>query len=116
MPLELYIQRDSEIPLEEWRTAVTETEGLRLDENDIVATNPRTGEEIRIVGKPGSARVYNPAEDQWVMAFRHSPDLIFFHAPDDWEEKTCYMRPLAFGLARRLGAQIIDEEERPQAE
>ncbi|MCG8613289.1 MAG: hypothetical protein MI864_22490 [Pseudomonadales bacterium] len=109
MSYDLHITRDDEIPLDEWIAAVDSTEGVRINNEDIVMTNPQSGQEIRLVCAPGAAEVYFREQSCWHRVFSFSGNASF-RAPSDWEDPSSPIRQVTFKLARLLGASVTGDE------
>jgi hypothetical protein len=117
MAYEIHIERRAPdgqslpIALSEWRTAVQQTQNVRMAEGDLEITNPKTGEMIRLRNAGGDVEAFFPATAEWLRVFRWSPSgQISFAAPRDFELPTSDVRCLAAELAHALGASLIGDE------
>ena len=97
------------IALAEWQDAVTTTVGVRLTPADTVATNPHTGETIRIPGKPGDAEVFFAEQAKWVRFYSFFGGAISFKPPVTFEEVNDPVRNLSRTLASALGARMVGD-------
>jgi hypothetical protein len=99
------------IALSEWRTAVQQTQNVRIAEGDFEISNPKTDEIITLRNAGGDAEVFFSAKAEWLRVFRCSPSgRISFRAPRDFDLPTSDIRRLAAKLARALGASLIGDE------
>jgi hypothetical protein len=117
MAYEIHIERrgvDSRrlpISLSEWCAVVERTDGVRMAEGDVRATNPKTGELIGIKNGGGDAEAFFPDNGAWLRAFRWSPSgRISFRAPRDFEIPTSAIRLIAQVLAHSLDARLVGDE------
>lgn len=96
---------------EAWRLAVEATDGVRLansDEN--VATNPKTGEEIRIGGSCSDAEIYFPDEDEWHRALHWRGGRASINARFEIGDEDDPAWMAVKHLAERLGATVMGDE------
>jgi hypothetical protein len=84
----IHISRDGGIPLEGWKAAVAQVDGLRLDGPLPVAIHPRTGARLFVPNRDG--HVWLLIDDEWERVFGYSEGEISFKAaaidlrdPDD---------------------------------
>jgi hypothetical protein len=115
----LYICRTAEdpdadpapIPLDEWRAAVTTTEGVRLfaDKYHIVS-NPLTMQTITISARVGDAEVFFPDDGRWYSVFSWFEGSASFNARLEPGDVSHPVWAAAVSLAARLGAVIRGEE------
>ena len=121
MAYEFHIERsaadeDSEplpIRLEEWEAAVAATSGLRLYSKGFYeATNPSSGEVIRVGAKEGDTEVFFPHESAWYPIFhwRASPGSALFKASFEPGDKSHPVWAAAIALASHLGATIRGDD------
>jgi hypothetical protein len=119
MAYELHIKRrDGDISLDEWCSAVRNTDGVRLKNQDAVAVNPATGEEIRVPSAQGDAEVLRESggflgvdqKQEWARAFRFSHGRASFRASDAVKSSTDSVHRAAARLAATLSASIIGDE------
>lgn len=108
MGFSLYIERDPSISVEEWRNAVEATEELKFDESDFVATNPLSGEEIRIPGSPENAALWFAEFGEWIKIFFFRRGRIVINLTD-WDDPKSPVRDKSFELARKLNAGIVGD-------
>ena len=112
MAYELHIEkRDGAIRMEDWKSAITEIDGVRLcSSSGHSVTNPESGETISFPFSGGDAEVYSPTDKTWQTSFYWSKGKISFRAmllPGDvsncvWQAATL--------LASRLDAIIRGDE------
>lgn len=112
MGYEVHIKRQncSTISLDEWCAAVSSVEGVRLATHDCFATNPTTGENIRISRNEGDVEVYFSDCDAWVPCLRYSVNRISFKPSNDFDDATSPFRRMIVTIASRLNAQVIGDE------
>lgn len=119
MAYELHIRRqDRELSLEEWCSAVSASESVRLTNEDAVAVNPTTGEEIRIPSAKGDAEVlfvrprflWFGQQRSWELSFRFSHGRATFRATKNIESPKDAVHRAAVHLARALDATIVGDE------
>ena len=103
--------RRSPIDVVEWSEAVAAVDGVRLTSGDIIATNPHTGEALRIATSGADAEVYCPARDTWLPTFLWSArGRASFAAATDFDAPGSVQRAIASELARKLGAALVGDE------
>jgi hypothetical protein len=119
MAYELHIERlplndegeATPIPLEDWKAALSATEGVRLcppGANTI--TNPKTGEVISIPRRDGDAEVYFPDEQTWRPVFRWFEGAASVNARFDPGDASHPVWVAAVALATQLGAVIRGDD------
>ena len=102
--------RINPISLAEWEHVVAATSGVRLTSADLVTTNPRTGEVIRIPGRPGDAGVYSVDNSAWIRVYSWFDGAISFRPSVGFEEVNDPLRNITRMLASSLQARIIGDE------
>ena len=83
MAYTLKIERsdDALITLEEWESAVEQTEGVRLCTHELHTTAvPKSGAVLSMNASPGDAEIYDDASQRWHFCFRMSNGAIEFNA------------------------------------
>lgn len=83
MAYTLKIERadDEIISLEEWESAVVQTEGVRLCTHEQHSTTvPKSGAVLSINSSPGDAEFYDEDSQRWHFCFRMSGGAIEFNA------------------------------------
>lgn len=119
MAYRLHIEREArEISLEEWLSALESVAGVRQQADDTVATNPRSGEEIRIARRNGDAEVLISTggflglgrREEWCPAFSFFNGRASFEAARDIQSPKNPVRRAAARLAVALNARIIGDE------
>lgn len=108
MAYSLQIERSDFISKDEWIAAVETIDNLKLDVSDAVATNPATGEEIRIPGAVTDAALWFPDLAEWVKVFYFRRGKIVFKG-NDWNDLASPVRDTAIKLAQKLNAEIISD-------
>lgn len=109
MGYEIHIERTPAPTLDDWKAAVGETDGVRLNSAPAYATNPRTGEVISLDGADGDAEVY--LDGRWIPCFRWSNEgLVDFRATTDFDDPGSQLRTIARALAHRLNAVVRGDE------
>jgi hypothetical protein len=104
----IYIRREPPLTLSEWKAAVDNTEGVRLDSHGVSATNPRTGDVFSIDGVDGDAQVKVAGE--WLPCFLwRDSGAVAFRAPREFSDPACTVRIAAKRLATRLGAKLVGD-------
>jgi hypothetical protein len=99
------------ISLEEWRTAVTVTEGVRLFGGKAhVATVPTTGQVIKVSAKEGDAEVFFQSDGRWYPVFAWFEGSVSFAARLNPADASNPVWAAAVSLATRLGAVIRGDE------
>jgi hypothetical protein len=116
----LHIERDEQqISLEEWVTAVSSTEGARLQRNDTVAVNPVTDERIVLRHREGDVEIEHPEQAQrkecgtmsnWISAIGFYNGRGTFRAGPAVDDPDCPVRRVARDIARALDARIVGDE------
>ena len=119
MAYELHIERlplndeggPTPIPLDDWKAALSATEGVRLcpsGTNSI--TNPETGEVISIPRRDGDAEVYFPDEQTWRPVFRWFGGAAHVNANFDPGDSSHPVWAVSIALASRLGGVIRGDD------
>jgi hypothetical protein len=99
------------IPLEDWKSAVSAIEGVRLcPPGEHTATNPKTGAVISMPRRDGDAEVYFPAEQAWHAVFRWFEGSANFAARFQPGDLSHPVWAAAVALASRLGVVIRGDE------
>ena len=114
----LYIERRggdgalSPITLQEWQTAVRESEGVRLSRHPVMARNPKTGEKIPLPYAGEDAAVHIEAEGKWIRVFHwFKPGRIRLSAPLGFDKPDSEIGHAARALAAKLGAAFADDPD-----
>ena len=119
MAYELHIERlplnnegdPTPIPLDDWKAALSATEGVRLCAPGAkTITNPNTGEVISIPRRDGDAEVYFPAEQAWHPVFRWFEGAAHVNAKFEPGDLSHPASAAAVALASRLGAVIRGDD------
>jgi hypothetical protein len=118
MAYEIHIERvndkgepaDESITLSEWKAAIENQKNVRLASNDIVGTNPATGEVIRIPNSDGDAEVFFPEESKWYRVYRWRKGKINFKGLPSFDNPNDTIRQTTRLLAEVLGARIVGDE------
>lgn len=119
MAYSLYIERNnSEITLDEWIAAINQISGVRLDNDNVTAKNPKTGEKISISGNAGDASILFESsgflgfgkKSEWVKVFSFRRGKASFNATQDIESQKNPTHIAATALAKLLNAQIAGDE------
>lgn len=97
------------ITLSEWKAAVENLENVRLSSEDIVMTNPSTGDVIRIPNSDGDAEVFFPEESKWKRVYRWREGRITFRGLPDFNNPDDTVRQTTRLLAAILNARIIGD-------
>ena len=118
MGYSIYIERESEISLEEWRDAANRIEGVRIDESPLEMKNPKTGEVIKIEGSEGDIAVrflekimlgFKKNEFwQKAISFSNGRGQLNYH--ENLENSKDPIRKALSSLASELSATIRGEE------
>jgi len=119
MAYELHIERvplsdggePTPIPLDEWKSALSAIEGVRLcSPGANTITNPKTGEVISIPRRDGDAEVYFPDERAWHQVFRWFEGAAHVNARFEPGDSSHPVWAAAVALASRLGAVIRGDD------
>jgi hypothetical protein len=119
MAYELHIERfpltdegeATPIPLEDWKAALSSTEGVRLcPPGADTITNPKTGETINIPRGDGDAEVYFPDDQAWHSVFRWCKGAAHVNARFDPGDSSHPVWRAAAALASHLGAEIRGDD------
>ena len=119
MAYELHIERlplndegePTPIALDDWKTALSSTEGVRLCPPGVnTITNPKTGEVISIPRRDGDAEVYFPDEQIWRPTFRWFESAAHVNARFEPGDSSHPVWIAAVALASRLGAVIRGDD------
>jgi hypothetical protein len=118
MAYEIHIERVNDtgesagepITLSEWKAAVENQENIRLTSDDVVATNPATGEVIRIPNSDGDAEVFFPEESKWYRVYRWRKGRITFKGLPSFDNPNDTLRQATRLLAKSLEARIVGDE------
>ena len=119
MAYELHIERcllsdggePTSIPLDEWKSALSTTEGVRLcppGANSL--TKPKTGEVISIPKRDGDAEVYFSDERVWRPVFRWFKGAAHVNARFEPGDSSHPVWRATVALASRLGAVIRGDD------
>jgi hypothetical protein len=99
------------IPLEDWKSALSSTEGARLCvQKALTITNPKTGEVIKIPHREGDAEVYFPDDRTWRAVFGWFRGSASFRASVALERLPNPVWSVAANLASHLGAVIRSDD------
>jgi len=105
----IHIERESPFTLVEWKSAVEETDGVRIDASGASAINPETQELISVGGTVGDAKVL--IGGKWLPCFSwQESGSVVFRAPDDFDNPKSTIRKVARRLAAILGAHLVGDE------
>jgi hypothetical protein len=119
MAYELHIERlplndegePTPIPLDDWKTALSATEGVRLcPPGADTITNPKTGAVISILRREGDAEVYFPDEQAWRSVFRWFEGAAHVNARFEPGGSSHPVWKAAVALASHLGAAIRGDD------
>ena len=103
--------KDEPISLDEWKRAVSSTDGVRLCSLEALKiTNPQTGEIIGIPIRDGDTEVYFPDEQNWHPIFRWSRNSAQFNAGFEFGDSSHPIWRAATVLANRLNAGLRGDE------
>jgi hypothetical protein len=95
------------ILLEEWKSALAATPGVRLCAQGADTTsNPKTGEVISIPRRDGDAEVYFSADGAWRSVFRWFEGAAHLNARFEPGDSSHPVWVAAVALAGRLGAVV----------
>ena len=110
MGYEIHIENQSGEPLdlEDWKSVVDKTDGLKLDDDGQSVTNPATGEVITMGGSDGDAEML--LGDKWLPVFRWTDSRISFSAQASFEDRNDPVRKMATHVANELNAQVVGDE------
>jgi hypothetical protein len=108
MAYEIHIERPEPLTLAEWKAAVKQQKGLRLDSAGASATNPKTGETISIGGTDGDVAMR--IDGKWIVVFHWRKDSVAFRAPSDFASPDSEIRQIALRLAKSLNAKLVGDE------
>ena len=119
MAYELHIERlplsddggPKPIPLEDWKAAVSATEGVRLCPTEAHSiTNSKTGEVISIPTRDGDCEVYFADKNAWQRAIRWSGGAAHVNARFEPGDTSNPVWVSMTALAKRLNAVIRGDE------
>lgn len=118
MGYSIYIERDTEISLEDWRDAVNRIDGIRIDEAPLEMKNPSTGELIKIEGTEGDIavrfiekRLFGFKKNEYwqkAISFSHGRGQVNYG--EHLDNETDPVRQAISSLANELSAKIRGEE------
>lgn len=95
------------IGLEDWKAALSATEGVRLcSPGANTITNPKTGDIISIPRRDGDAEVCFPDEQAWCPVFRWFEGAAHVNAKFDPGDLSHPVWAAVTALASRLGAVV----------
>lgn len=109
MAYSLNIERNPQITFEELLIVVKEIKDTKIIESDTVGINPKTKEEIRILGSKKGIALWFSELEEWIKVFHFARGRIVFKA-NGWDDPKSPVRSKAFELARKLNAEIIGDE------
>jgi hypothetical protein len=99
------------IPLKEWKTALSETEGVRLRVNEAYELAiPNTGKVLSIPHCEGDAEIYFPDNQKWEAVFAWFNGSATFKADIALEHLPNPIWTAAVALALRLEAVIRGDD------
>jgi hypothetical protein len=99
------------IPLDEWRAALSATEGVRwFAAEHYTIENPTTRQPIRMKVGEGAAEAFFPKDERWYPAIRWFEGSASFNARLQPGDMTHPVWAAAVSLATRLGAVICGDE------
>jgi hypothetical protein len=108
MGYEIHIERTPAFTLEEWRTAVRASDGVRLEGSGATAVN-LTREVISIAGKDGDAQVN--IGGRWLPCFRwRRAGSVAFNASADFSQYESELRKTVRQLAGKLSAVVRGDD------
>jgi hypothetical protein len=119
MGYDLHIERTRNLPdsdptpisIEEWRAAITATEGVRLFAGDFHGVrNPKTGQYVGVRASDGDVEVFFPDEEQWYCVFHWFEGSANFRGRCKLGDTSDPVWASAVALASRLGALIRGDE------
>ena len=94
-----------------WIDAVGQSEGVRIAGGDAqVATNPMTGEEIRIQGRTTDAEIFFPDEDAWYPAIFWCDSKASINARFELGDEDDPAWIAVSKLTQKLNGQLCGEE------
>ena len=70
-----------DITIDEWRTAIRSTPGIRPNEQALTARNPQTGSAVNIPPNPDIAEVFDG--EHWYPLISWDEGSAFFYPPQD---------------------------------
>ncbi|HEX8734175.1 MAG TPA: hypothetical protein VF721_02560 [Pyrinomonadaceae bacterium] len=112
MAYEIHLKRvnDGEpITLSEWKAAVEKLENVRLSTEDLVMTNPSTGDVIRLPNAEGDAEIFFPEESKWRRVYRWREGRITFKGSPGFDNPNDTLRQTTRLLATILDAKITGD-------
>ena len=118
MAYALHIKRDSPILLSEWQDAISSIDGVKIDNSDIEAKNPNTGELITISANEGDVLVLFKSKGflglfnkfSWEHAISFSNGRASFKATEDIDSIDNPVHKAVAKISAKLNAQIIGDE------
>lgn len=119
MAYTLHIERDSPISLDDWRAVILSIEGIKVDNSDFEAVNPKTGEVISIgASKGGNVAVLFESKgflgigkkQSWARSIVFENGKGSFNASADIESTKNPVHCAAASIAAKLSAKIIGDE------
>jgi len=114
----IFIEKENEdISLEDWKTAVSSIDGIKLDSEPVVAVNPTTNETISIAGTEGDVSVLFKmgcflgfrAKKEWKKTIYFQNGRAQFNATKGIEESNDPVHIAVSKLAKLLSAKIRGE-------
>ncbi len=110
MSYDVHIERDPPLKLHEWKTALKETEGVRLDIAAITSIkNPVSNEVITVTNVDGDAQVLIGGSWTTCFRWRHGGSVVF-RASQQFSHPHDKLRNIARVLASKLNAQLVGDE------
>lgn len=115
----LHIKRkEKPITLEEWISSVEMISGARIEESQLSAINPKSGQTITVSGSPGNVAVLYKsggflgigATETWETTIWFSNGRGSFVATDQVEMPSDPTRLVVVRLAQILSAEIVGDE------
>lgn len=117
MAYSIHIERQNEagqrepIEIVAWTEAVIATNGVRLANGDVSASNPVTHESVVIKREGANADLYDDQLNAWLPVFRWTNrGSVSFDASPDFDDATSRLRAIAGELASKLEARLVGDE------
>jgi len=119
MAYALHIERDPTISLEEWREVISSIDGIKIDNSEFEAINPKTGQVISIgSSKGGDVAILFESKgflgfgknQTWEKCISFVNGKGSFNAKGDIENSSNPLHRAVAEIAAKLSAKIIGDE------
>jgi len=110
MAYELHIKREKPISLKEWKKCVKKIKDLRINEEPLIAVNPKSGVSMQFAVGEGATELYDEGKSSWHHVFRYYEGSISFNATDAWKNPKSSLSVVTLKLVLELEASVFGDQ------